>query len=168
MGERERALIVWNSSAHFRGKYYRYAKNVLCLLSCHTAHILSSSMAFLVWPETGPRKGSVRSFVLIWCRAIPILWHLSYFIPHRGLLTMAGGQGRFMPPGAVHSKNWYNAQPEELVLSSALCPTSSGPHCEVKQHSFRAEPLKKQNKSVCCVKLQYSRLCSICVSPGVK
>ena len=51
-----------------------------CLLCRHAAHAPSPpARPFRVWPETGSAKDSMWSFVLIWCRAIPILWHLSHF-----------------------------------------------------------------------------------------
>lgn len=137
-----------DSQAHFRSIILQKCQKCLALvmLPC-CPRTLSSSKAFLVWPETGWTKDSMWSFVLIWCCAFPILWHLRYFFPHRRWLTMASGQGQRMPPGAVWSKIWqhqYTAQPDELVLLSPLSLQSLG---HVGNHnrrtSFQTEPVTK-------------------------
>lgn len=112
-------------------------------------HALSSSEAFLVWPESGLTKDSMWSFVLIWYCAIPILWHLSYFSSRHRSQWLVGRVSVYAPWCRVErnpskTQHQYTAQPDELVLFSRFIrpPLWTGTREGVTKPGHRGDKMK--------------------------
>ena len=100
----------WIHRAILGVKYYRNAKNVECLRSCHVAHARSSP----AWPFLSDLRlagQSIQCGALFWFGAVPFpsldiftMFFLFFFSPRRRSPTTASGQSRCRPPGAVRSK----------------------------------------------------------------